>query len=269
MSENAPRETSLYDFFYINKEKICSYLSQLENAGLLQSIKHTSGKQSNEGAEASVGLKGLVGVSTRDSDQFSEGIEKIFDFSQAVPLSAIEALHTNGYINTDIENANYGQIVLLTGTIKLFDLSVFSTIWDDLMKEHIKQENIRNNVKPKDKSLPFEYKIASKILGAMPSFISLKTTSMAENYTAWSTLEHQYVVGNSFDFSLKHSHSIQGKWHVLGVLDAKPYDDAEYNSETDDMLDHFSVMMQAVRELAGRKEGEYGVTPIAIWRKVE
>lgn len=269
MSQENQKETSLYDFFYINTEKIYSYLSQLDNAGLLRSVKRTSSKIDTEGADCSVGLKGILSMSGKDAFQMGEGLEKEFDLSQSIPLATIEVLHENGLIKTEIENANYGQIVLIKGSIKIIDFGVFTNIWEDMMKLHVKTENQAAGRNPKNKNLPDEYRIPVKMLENMPPFISLKTINGERGYTSWSTMDYKYMVGNPFDFSLKHSTSIKGEWYVLGVLDAKPNDDIEDDIEYGDMISGFSGMMEALRGLAGRQDDEYGVSPIAIWRIIK
>lgn len=269
MSQENQDVTSLYDFFYINSEKINSYLSQLDNAGLLKSVKRTSSKTDSEGADCSVGLKGILSMSGKDNFQMGEGLEKFFDLSQSIPLATIEVLNESGLIHVDIENAHYGQIVLLKGSIKIVDLGMLSALWEDMMKIYVKTQNQALGKNPKNKALPDEYRIPVKVLENMPPFISLKTVNKEEDYVSWSTLDYKYMIGNPFDFSLKHSRSIRGTWYVLGVLDAKPYDDLEDDFDYEDMIDSFGGMMKVLRDIAGRKEDEYGVSPIAIWRVIQ
>jgi hypothetical protein len=102
--------------------------------------------------------------------------------------------------------------------------------------------------------------------------------SDTNNY--WCILDDASVVGRASDFMLKHGAMLSGEWHMLGVLDAHPYD-PNYRTESGENIEQvlasiaetavgqmFVHLAQAMRPVAGRPASAWGVTPLLIFRDI-
>lgn len=269
--EDLEEKSSLYDFAYVDIDKLKSYCSQLDELGLLNTITTSKSNLSDKVGKFGAGKNPIIDVSSETKTSASESLTHTFDSSEALPFKAIEMLNAQDLINYDIEQANHGQIVLISGNAKMYDFSMISSSWENLVKMHVRNQNMSVGKNPKNKELSTDNKMIVNMLESMPPLMSFKIKDDCEN-TAWSALEKQHLIGSSYSYSLKHGTTMRGRWHILGILDATPYDhliSANDDYPEDDMLSALTGMGDAVRTLMGRKNNEFGLTPIAIWRMLK
>ncbi|MBS7815891.1 MULTISPECIES: DUF6414 family protein [Wohlfahrtiimonas] len=273
MQENDQHEKdSLYDFMYVDLGKLKSYCSQLDDLGLLNAITTSETTATNKTQKFGTGKNPFADLSSESKTTKNGSLTHTFDHMESLPFRTIEMMNAKNLISLDIENTNYGQIIYISGNAKMYDLSMLASSWENLMKMHEKNTNISKGIKPKKKDLSDEGKMIVNMLETMPPLMSFKIKDENGN-TVWAALEKQHLIGHSFGYALKHGAALRGKWNVLGILDAKPYNDNEdigdYPDDDNDMLSALNVMGVAVRTFMGRKESEFGITPIAIWRMLE
>ena len=74
------------------------------------------------------------------------------------------------------------------------------------------------------------------------------------------------------NLALKYGSRIPGEWYVIGVIDALPDISDETVSESifpsDEIRGTMDCMLEGIREMIGRSETSYGMTPLVIFRKV-
>lgn len=109
------------------------------------------------------------------------------------------------------------------------------------------------------------------ILSALPH--ALLMTLCSENELLWSSLEEDHLKINSDDITLKHGANFAGTWHVLSILDAKPDYQIEQSAtisttSNNELFSGMTDMLTGIRQLLGRPENAYGITPLAIFRTV-
>ncbi|EKN6412606.1 hypothetical protein DVP79_23430, partial [Yersinia enterocolitica] len=66
---------------------------------------------------------------------------------------------------------------------------------------------------------------------------------------------------------------IPGEWNILGFVDAYPGDrldnpDAPYPSNINDLKAAMDSMLLIIKNLMGRSDSSYGMTPLMIFRAV-
>jgi len=87
----------------------------------------------------------------------------------------------------------------------------------------------------------------------------------------WGTLNPDAMVSAATDLAFKYGPSIPGDWIILGVMDAKPFD---FNDEIKlpvglgDLERGMLQMALQLKAVFGRSTLDYGITPLAIYRKV-
>lgn len=267
MGHDKEKDDSVFDFLYVNRGRLATLLAQLSDEGIITVVKRTS---SQSGSNAG-GLKVTSLVATGEgsvTSQATEALEQQFDSSGLLAINALTVLQESGLIHKGLP-APLGQIVLITGDVIVFDVSMVKRIWTpatQLMAAQAKEERKKSG-KSAGASLNSEHlRLAGGILKEMPDFVQIMIHT--EDDVAWG------VVGNedpSFVpemIGLKHGSLVQGEWHVLGVVDALP--DAPIDLPSGDgvnVLANFSEIVQHMRTLIGRPYSAFGVTPLAIFRE--
>lgn len=269
MQENDQHEkSSIYDFIYVDIGKLRSYYSQLDESGLLNTITTSTTNISDKIGKFGAGKNPIVELSSETKTSSANNLTQVFDHQESLSFKSIEVLNAAGLINRDISEAKYGQLVLTSGNAKMYDLSMLHSSWGDIVKSFAKTENSRG--KPQKAVISPEEKMIIKMLESMDPLMSFKIKDSHEN-TSWAAMEPRHLIGDPFGYFLKHGTVLRGNWHVLGILEAipldSPIDDDAYPE--DDILSSLADIGNAIRVLMGRKDDEYGITPIAIWRKLE
>lgn len=263
----------IYDFIYLDTKRLTSFLAQLEDDGVLLSIKNTKHIEEERKDLGSVGISVATRATTENNETIGKQSEKHYDSSTSALYSVIDRLDELGFIQKRIGDVAMGQLLLCSGTITFQDIRMMRNLWDPIMKLVIHQESNQlghknNKVLLQNKSK--EADMIKSIISALPH--ALLMTLVSDGKFLWSSLEEEHLKINSDDITLKHGATFAGHWHVLGVLDAKPDDQIEHpaNSPTmgNGLFDGMVEMLSAVRTLLGRPANAYGITPVAIFRTV-
>ena len=89
-------------------------------------------------------------------------------------------------------------------------------------------------------------------------------------------LEPDYLIGGSTGLNLKHGLRVTGEWHILGILDCEPgagdVDPTEMGQICGGVDNDFSnsviELWYQFRQVIGRPEDCWGLTPLVIMREV-
>jgi hypothetical protein len=89
-------------------------------------------------------------------------------------------------------------------------------------------------------------------------------------------LDPDYLIGGATDLNLKHGLRVTGEWHVLGIVDCEP-GSGDVTSEEIGRLcgggdnvfsDSVVNLWHEFREVLGRPDDCWGLTPLVIMREV-
>jgi hypothetical protein len=116
------------------------------------------------------------------------------------------------------------------------------------------------------------------LISLLPHTLQVRLFSNKGSF--WSTLDENSVVGRASDLMLKHGALLGGQWHMLGVLDAFPYN-PQYRTEDGKAMPEFLAelaetgigqmiarLAPAVQPIMGRPASAWGITPLLIFRDV-
>lgn len=271
--QDNPEENFLIDFLYVDRARIQTLSSQLFPNGHL-----TQTKQSTSTAETSKlgfqgGIPGVLKGNGDHNEAFTESIERQFDATWSTTLDVLRELNDKKYIVKDLENALLGQVVQFKGHIQVNDLRMMQKLWQPMLQINSKQQI--QAAKGADKVLAKKELDANtqlaKVIELLPHMLQMRVWN-SEN-AAWSTIEPSYLTINPLDLVFKHGAFVPGEWTIISILDAKPSD-----VETDYMTAMLNTgtgvtagmpqILRGLREAFGRGPDDYGITPIAIYRKV-
>jgi len=269
VAQEQPNIDCIYDFIYLDTKRLTSFLAQLDDDGVLLSIKRTRHIEEEQKNLGSIGLTGTR-ATTENNETIGKQSERNYDSSTAALYSVINRLDELDFIKKSISATALGQLLLCSGTITFLDIRMMRDLWDPLMKHNINQlsnqavsKQDRTSIQNKTKEL----ESIKSILTALPH--ALLMTLFSEGESLWSSLEEEHLKINSDDITLKHGANFAGKWHVLGILDAKPDDGFTVLPTTgNELFDGMAEMLTMIRTTLGRPAKAYGITPVAIFRTV-
>lgn len=123
MEQDSQSTDSLFDFIYIDKQRVSSLIAQLYGAGVITSVKQTTSDsdKSNKALELNVKIaKAKIGF----DETLTSSQERLFDASWSLPLNLLDRLSELDMIKNDLSEVKIGDIALATGLIKIFDVAM-------------------------------------------------------------------------------------------------------------------------------------------------
>lgn len=298
---------SVYDFLYNDARRVGSFLSQFDTFGHLQNVTvdETASKGTKRGF--SVKLSGSVPVPgalesaeggitlARDPGQSgTEGLARGYDPLWTNALSLLDYLDERGLIHRDITKARLGQFVIASGELTVLNPEMLQKMWDAsgtigkiAVATAVKNAQDKWRADPANQALKGTARAAAekKHLAtaeqtARGGFEALRhfpyppqCTIKGTDFSVWSSLSANGLVGTVGDLSLKHGTEIPGTWHLLGILDALPNPiPAQVVIPISDTPRHLGDAIKNVsnlsRTLLGRGADAFGMTSLLLFRQV-
>ncbi|NBM11000.1 MULTISPECIES: DUF6414 family protein [unclassified Proteus (in: enterobacteria)] len=261
----------LYDYFYQDSGRIKSLISQMDHGGLQISFKTVKTSSDKSSHNASVKIPFVkAGLSAEDSATKSS--EKSYDSTFNHPLNLLSILQKNEMLKTSLSTCALGDVVLINGSISVFDTKMAVDAMP-FLKKMMATVNGSNKGK-RDKEMENAIKHSVDMFSILPTSTQIDLVDTEKN-SVWMSVDANNLTINTGDIVLKYGAKIPGTWYMLGIVDAKP--DAQYN-DNDNFIDNaihhndlksgFAEMFDLIKSMAGRPNEAYGITPIIIFRSV-
>jgi hypothetical protein len=268
VAPNSPSTNYLFDFLYLDRDRIASYAAQIFDSGVLTAVKQVSSSNESSAGKAHGGLGRLAGYEATNSEAINRSIERQFDAAWSTPLNVINELDRLGYIHHQLCDAGFGQLVLFSGRIQLLDMMLVKDLWEPVGRMEVaKMSTATKSQQAAKKQAERQMRDMMDIVQRLPHTLQLKMFTDKEQL--WATLKPEHMTINPTDFALKHGPMIPGEWKLICALDARPdqldLDPARLHT---DMEVGILQMLIGLRTIFGRAVSDYGVTPIAIFRAV-
>lgn len=271
MAQDSQTTNYLFDFVYLNRDKLASYSAQLYDHGTLLSVKSLDGYDEQVTSKMEGGLAKVFRAEEAESGTNKRSMERQFDAAWSLPLNVINGLDERGLINRDINSASIGQMVLFRGRLQLVDLMLVKDLWAPIiaMMNGAAGKGKTAHQKQAAMAEKREMENLALILSKLPHTLQMRMFNSEAN--VWATLDHESMIINPVDFAMKHGSCIDGEWIVLGVLDAHP-DNPELGYEFPEPMSELESgmlqMLLGLRTTFGRQPTDFGMTPIAVFRTI-
>jgi len=295
-----PKNASVYDFLYYDKQRVGSFLAQFDDSGHLQRVTQSENASKGTRRGFKIGATGTVmgtggGLHFERSpgEHGSEAIERIYDPLWSNALTLLDYLGSANLMHRDVTAARLGQFVLASGSLSVLNPTTLPKLWES---PHIKSQAVITavngqkliwNANPLNAALSSKDKAVAEraflknvevntraTMEILPYFPhSAQCTIKGDNFSLWSSLATDGMVGAVSDLSLKHGTEIPGVWHLLGIIDAQPDAiPAQVEIPYTGVPSHFETMIKNISNLArtalGRPPNAYGATALLLFREV-
>jgi hypothetical protein len=279
-------EHSVYDFLDIDARRISHFLSQLTQYGSIVSLTRVVSESSTAGGGINVVAAKMDTASSQQTTQTRQ-----FDAQWVAPLTFLDEASRRGMIRVGLEHARIGNLVLISGSLSLFDLSVIKAAWEipgvkTMMLKALSAQDGQEAAPAggsrqarrrhaRDKSGPAalpEREVGFEMLKNLPHATLAALDVGSAN--VWTTLREDSLVVSASDILLKHGVNIAGVWNMVGILDAFPDDggSALHNfvgaASLGALGEFVGTFGPATRALLGRPAESFGMTPLLIFREV-
>ncbi|CAI1747039.1 Uncharacterised protein [Serratia marcescens] len=274
MDQESQNTNSLYDYLYIDRERISALTAQLFSTGVITSVKQSSQESDSLKKDAKIGIP-LVAGALSAAEAVSRSQERFFDSSWSLPLNLLDKLSEQGRIRRSLEGARLGDLVLVSGMMKIFDANMVHQFMPTFKKiklaeiKNAKSQSIKNSLKEEVKGL----EAAEEMVKFLPTSSQIDFAD-SEGNQIWMSVNPSNLTIGMGDIALKYGPFIPGEWHILGFLDAYADDqkldnpDAPYPHNLNDLKSAMDSMLLIIKTLMGRVTGSFGMTPLIIFRTV-
>jgi hypothetical protein len=290
---------SVYDFLYHDVRRVGSFLAQFDEAGHLWQVTQSEGvvKSQSRGFRFAAGAEiAQVGAANLDLSRSpasggSEASERIYDPLWTNARTLLDYLSERRMLQRDLPAARIGEFVLASGELAVVDLPMLRQLWElPIVRDTVRaavvpspenQAEARNRAERRRESrqqpkrpLTIAEDPAEFILQSVRYYPhAIQATLITSGGVAvWSSLREESLVGSSADLMLKHGPVLAGVWNIVGILDALP--EVAQSEALAAALGNtpFAQVAQAlapvVRQMLGRPDHAYGVTPLLIFREI-
>ncbi len=255
---------SLFDILYADEGRLKSFYTQVF-FGSLEQVTTQSHTKDTHRKDLSVGPASLRGSKSGETSS-SERIEEVSVPGDLVHIDVLTRLREMGYLKSILDNVRVGNLVSLeVVTISIFDASNLHEFMNAIpIKE---MGSVKNQAKREETK---NWKLAQKWISAMYKMFPLGIQVRCKTVSGkmmWGTLENKFLRENPTSLILKHGSQLQGRWRVIGIVDAIP---GNYQMEESGNVIHesFGSLHNAMRDQLGRSHDEYGLLPILIFREL-
>lgn len=288
---------SVFDFLYHDARRIASFLSQMSAYGALDSINHSedANKSKVDAGELTAKAGAIIASGTvagkfSSSSSAGQRVEKSYDPIWSNALNFLDLLEERNLINREISSARIGQFVLMQGEVTIADLALFEGMWKNPQLKKVARNSgdtsadLPRSERRKNKSTGGSKKdvnhvdVAFEIISMLPQTIQMSVRADGSDDVMWGIMEGDCLITPSSSLFFGHGIEMQGRWAVLGILDALPDQSDSAGALSSSMTqpgmslivrELFGAMAEPVRNLLGRPEEAHGVTPVLVFREID
>lgn len=270
MAAGREKDDSVFDFLYVDLERIGLLLSQVGEDGILTELirdaSTSSGTQS--------GLDKIVKHVSAEDERRS--LTRKFNPQWLVPLRFLDLFKDR--MVSRLREATLGQLVHIEGDLTIADTALLQTLYnqESPLRSMAMTAALANAQQQGTEFNHDQAELEIEMVTSMPPQVHFHLQTYQG--TAWSTLRPHGLVTPPEELSAKHGATIDGRWHVVGIKDADP---SHADIDIDERTEHYkkmypnkfymsdaAVVSEVRRRLFGRPWDSYGVTPLLIFRAI-
>ncbi|WP_291323232.1 hypothetical protein [Desulfonatronospira sp.] len=259
---------TLYDFLYIDHERVKSIYAQLFS-GLLGAIENVASESRTKSSEGQIGGSPLGHALLGSSATQNESKLEMLDPHDLILRDVLQGLHEENFIVSDTSSISPGNFILLNGTVSILDLNAYKH-FIGIMPQFLEQP-VTAPKKGKDKQIHKHHQKQAASLSQLISDVvpwSLQVIIEDKRSTAWGAINGNNLRDAPGNLMLKHGSTLVGEWYILGIVDALANQFGQKNTSFPEALEGLAQASEGIRAGFGRPDNFVGITPLLIFRKL-
>jgi hypothetical protein len=270
----ADANATLYDYLYVDRERIGAYHTQLLGMGVPLTSKYSQGGSSTESEAHKGGIPKVYEGAIDSQESVNHSTEHSFDPAWPMVLQTVDELIKRNLIHEPAEGIPVGALIKCSGILTVVDLKLLSSLWDPLMTLFKQQSGDAAAAVANGGIGDFVKAVALPIVFQIMTTKAQSAGLDQDSLTAWGILRTENVVGSAETFALMNGGIVPGRHHVIGVLDVgtlghEQQADAFTNFTPTNTYELMLGMQNLIRNIFGRPNYANGVTPLLIYRDVQ
>lgn len=239
---------------------------------MLTGLKSTVVKTINREGQAQGAIPGVAQIGGKRSRTSQESAEETYDPFWTNAFSFLRDLEVNFAV--PLNKARMGSLVKFDAFLQFVDLRIMRSLWDPAAQVWAGSHPEPNPSYPKKKQremrtaqqLSPEVKFGLDIVKELPHLIHMTFLTASDEITLrlWAAIKPEHLTISSEDLTMKYGAVIDGKWTVVGLIDAKIGESPD-PLPVNELLDVVIRTLVNVRTFIGRPKDHWGLTPIAIY----
>ena len=277
---------SVYEFLYRNTKRIDLLLAQFEGVGSPKEHTYKEGREhadsEKEGSKAELkagfGVGPLASVEVKaGADSGDSSVEKtdkswatVYDQDSINTLRLFDHLRERRMIQEDPEKARIGQLILYSGSLALYDYSLFHRMletptWRSKFEEGMRKFHASHGSKGTEASDIIS--TVSDTLKSVPDYLGFILRS--GDISLSGSLNRGDIGKSMQSILVTYQSESVGNWNMIGFLDEIPVKNLpeEMNFQGNIITVLLKTFHHQFFSLAGRPNESYAVTPLMIYRK--
>ena len=216
----------------------------------------------------------------------AESKEDTYDPFWAHVYAFLQDLEANFAV--PLSQARFGSLVKFSALIQFLDLKIMRNLWEPAGRIFLQSQNDKKDAAPSTSRqrhraqqrkqsthaqppVADAARIGIDVLKGVPHLLHMTFMSKSDDdviYNLWSAIQPDYLTIASEDLVMKYGAVMDGLWTVVGIVDAR-IGPAIQPWKLTPVLDSLATAMAGLREIIGRPEGHWGLTPIAIYAPLQ
>ena len=264
----------LYDIIYCDCDRLSVFQAQRTELG------HLTGQVRNQGSGSNLTLEGeakgtLLAASAKGKSTSNEAetnsLQQTYDPKWSEVLSLLDYVAPKS-IQSDFLDTKLGSFTLVKSSLSVMELEEISTIFQlDIVKNNFKKalkqhqnQDARISKIDGNQLHDIVMEVMKRHSNAVQIFQKLDSDSF------WMTAKKDNFCIEMSEFVLKFGNRLPGDWMVLGVMDAKPNYESEW--EEPELNGQFRKVatswIPVIQKMLGRPENCFAITPLVIFREI-
>ena len=266
-TEREGEEMTLYDFLYVDRERMRSLYAQ-QYTGLLQNLEKESVSTKNTSVEIGAGVAVVNGKHER-GEQLTESKKDILDPHDIILTDVMTFLVDHSYIFRDDQILEPGNIVLAPGSFSTFDYGMLCDVLSAMPQSFIDRialQAVPGAGKSKNdarKDFLNGIKVISKLL---PGLMQILLVSKNASFSGVVTRDQLRV--SNLGMTIQCGSWLPGEWWVLGIVDSTGKDAPNHETGMSDVAKATMTFMDLIRSAFEPPKENVLITPLVIFRKL-
>ncbi|BCD59609.1 MULTISPECIES: hypothetical protein [unclassified Nitratiruptor] len=246
----------LYDFLYLDRDRVDSFYAQLFEGYLKQIEKETSADQ-KEAEKVAVGIKPFMNGELSGYKTIKESKKETVDPEQIVIIDTLSILSKNSY---NINKAKQGDIVKVSGNLHIAT--------NNMLKMFVDVGEIFNE--PRSTKEKKELKKIKQLLTSFLNHVTIESIMLLKtgSRSIVGSLKKEFLREDPETFQLKYGASGMDNVTVLGFYESDHDETAMNYHPSDDFISSSKQFAEGIKNLFFPPHSSV-ITPIAIYKEIE
>lgn len=266
---------TLYDFMFIDQEKVRSIYAQLFD-GLHEAMEKVASEGLGKATTGQAGGDPFGHVGYERTTSTSESASNTYKPHDLILRDVLGRLTEHKMISNTPESAPVGSFVLLSGKLTLLDVGVLHSFIDLLpilatqastsQHSHLPKNQRKEAARAEAQNMRTGITVLETFGKLMPHVVQFSIAD--ERVTAWGAVQQKNMRSEVAHLLVQQGPTLSGQWYVLGLVDMVKGGGMNTGVGLPSIYEGVYTALSSVRDVFAIPEEDIIITPLLIFRKL-